>query len=462
MSAVAEAQGAAAAVAATTTPDGKSKGVRSTILPTTFSLSWSEWWARSSLSGQESERRILSKMSFFPEPSTTHRSAISIKPLSGKNRAINTFEVEPVDSMGKEKVLVMLHGYGAGLGLFFSNYERLGTAPGYKLFSLDLLGMGRSSRPHFHVRSKAPVEERVHQAEAFFLDALEEWRERQGIEKFTLCAHSLGGYLATVYAMEHPERVEQLILVSPVGVPENPNLPQDSEPETNVEEEILQPQTETTGRVTPGTSTPETLSSGASTPVSGSSTPTSKVDPQSANHRIREALKNKPQVQGGNIRRRRLGSVITYLWEKNVTPFGIVRAAGPFGPMLVTQYTARRFAAMNDEDKKTLHDYLYCITTEKGSGEFALSHLLAPGAYARIPLIRRIDKLKVPTTFIYGDRDWMDSAGGQLAVDEMRRNKVPCDLKVISSAGHHVYLDNPSGFDEYVLKVLEGQAGATS
>ncbi len=47
-------------------------------------------------------------------------------------------------------------------------------------------------------------------------------------------------------------------------------------------------------------------------------------------------------------------------------------------------------------------DYFYSITAAPGSGEFALRHLLAPGAWAHAPLEEQLSALKVPITFIYG------------------------------------------------------------
>ena len=63
--------------------------------------------------------------------------------LSGKNRAMNEYSVERVGEDVKE-TLVMLHGYGAGLGFFYKNYEPLTRMPGWRLYSLDMLGMGNS------------------------------------------------------------------------------------------------------------------------------------------------------------------------------------------------------------------------------------------------------------------------------------------------------------------------------
>jgi hypothetical protein len=73
---------------------------------------------------------------------------------------------------------------------------------------------------------------------------------------------------------------------------------------------------------------------------------------------------------------------------------------GPFGPMFAGRYSLRRFAAQSDEDVRDLHGYIYNTSVLKGSGEFCISHILAPGAYARVPIVDRIGGLKVPVTFL--------------------------------------------------------------
>ena len=65
------------------------------------------------------------------------------------------------------------------------NFDGLSNVPGTRLYALDLLGMGNSSRPHFHIRAKDPIG-KIDEAEAFFIDALEEWRIAKKIEKMTL------------------------------------------------------------------------------------------------------------------------------------------------------------------------------------------------------------------------------------------------------------------------------------
>ena len=66
----------------------------------------------------------------------------------------------------------------------------MSSVPGTRIYALDLLGMGNSSRPNFKVRSKDAIG-RIDEAEAFFIDALEEWRKEKQIDKMILLVLSI-------------------------------------------------------------------------------------------------------------------------------------------------------------------------------------------------------------------------------------------------------------------------------
>lgn len=61
-----------------------------------------------------------------------------------------------------------------------------------------LLGFGRSSRPKFSSDAE--------KVEAQWVESVEEWRREVKLEQFILLGHSLGGYIATAYALKYPER----------------------------------------------------------------------------------------------------------------------------------------------------------------------------------------------------------------------------------------------------------------
>lgn len=374
--------------------------------------------------------------------------------LSGKNRLLNEYSVERVGEPAEE-TLVMLHGYGAGLGLFYQNFEPLTRVPGWRLYALDMLGMGNSSRPPFRIKAK-DTKEKIAEAESFFVDALEEWRKIRNIEKFTLLGHSLGGYLAVSYALKYPGHLNKLILASPVGIPEDPNAVRDELPE-------------------PGTST-----------LANEFTQSQESIVQHDSG----ADKTAAPKQAAKPPRRAIPGWVAWLWDTNsVSPFSLIRMGGPLGPRLVSGWTSRRFNHLPPAEAAALHVYAYNLFRQKGSGEFALTYILAPGAYARNPLINRIDQVGrgetaaagadgrpkreagFPVVLMYGDSDWMDVAGGfaseekikaraaralvEGTEEERRDENGSAKVIVVRKAGHHLYLDNPDEFNDYLAKELE-------
>jgi len=71
--------------------------------------------------------------------------------------------------------------------------------------------MGLSSRPKFTLNDTTQVVE-------FFIDSIEKWRVAAGLKRFHIMGHSLGGYLATHYALKYPENVLKVSLISPAGI----------------------------------------------------------------------------------------------------------------------------------------------------------------------------------------------------------------------------------------------------
>jgi cardiolipin-specific phospholipase/abhydrolase domain-containing protein 4 len=86
-----------------------------------------------------------------------------------------------------------------------------GTKTSRPEFPCTALHCTHTGRPAFPATDRASAED-------FFLESLHAWRAQQGLDKFILVGHSLGGYLAALYALRHPEHVQHLVLVGPAGI----------------------------------------------------------------------------------------------------------------------------------------------------------------------------------------------------------------------------------------------------
>ncbi|KAH7931302.1 alpha/beta-hydrolase [Leucogyrophana mollusca] len=403
-------------------------------IPVTFTASLRSWWASGEKQGAAAEERLLRRLPFFV-PEKMESAATSDSPVIARSERIdlstprhylNSLSIKSTSpSPTAPPPAVVLHGYGAGLGFFFRNFPALAKWAGHRgtdVYALDWLGMGRSARVPFSVKAKRDdIPGRVNEAESFFVDSLEEWRDKMGLDKMTLIGHSLGAYFSVAYALRHPTRVNKLILLSPAGVPQDPN-------------NLTMPSREVTDK------------GDASSTVSDSAAPASKGDVK----RIREEQKAQKKQESKTRR------LFTYLWEEGWSPFQVVRSSVFWGPMLVGKYSSRRFSGLTEDETRDMHDYILNITLAKGSGEYCISHILAPGAHARMPLVDRVDALKIPITFVYGDHDWMDPEGGSKSVDKLRKaGNEQGRMYVIPHAGHHVYLDNPKAVNDLLVKELD-------
>ena len=371
------------------------------------------------------ERKLLSKLAFFQQHTPTAAKSSDQSQESSKNetvkselnlagkvfakidevrlsgptgRYINTFMMDndgdsrPLNELSpqerdRKKVLVLCHGFGAGIGLWFRNFPGLSTVAGLRVYAVDWLGMGRSSRTPLPEKHE-DVDRDVDNVESYFCDSLDEWRAKVGIETpMYLLGHSFGGYINTAYALKYPQHVQKLILASPVGVPEE---------RSDVEESM------------------------------------SKM----------------------SFAQRKLIGLFRDMWENGHTPQSFVRSSGRFGQYLLRQYALKRFPTVQGQDNDDMFDYILAISCMDGSGEFSINRILKPGAWARRPLGRKLHQLTMPTMFIYGQHDWMDSTvPRQLYVD----NKLPegSTVYTLENAGHQLFIDNPEGFNKAVLDFID-------
>lgn len=436
---------------------------------------WNQAW-RTEYSDTNVESRLLSFLPFFPKGDLT-RTAKLIDTDVGNGNYIHEFCIENNQETNETgaglpdqvKDIVLIHGYAASLGLFFDNFDRLSSIPGVRVHAIDMLGFGLSSRPKYPKYKNDSVAD-IYQNEDWFLDSIEEWRKRRGIEKFVLIGHSFGGYLSCAYAMKYNKRlidegkqsmIQKLVLLSPVGVERNSksllkeeNMPaaQVSASERRAENEA-EPEVQISREVT---SNQEDIVAGTSGTRSRSSETLkdeTRLDKNSTSN------ENRPKTWRDKL--------VPWLWEKHASPFSIVRNVGPMRSKFISNWTTHRFSHIyytNPEKFQSIHDYFYRIFNGAGSGEYAITRILSFGALARLPLLDRCpDKfvnMNLPTLWLYGDKDWMSRDAGQemtKEINDLCKSEGKLDLAqfgVVTNAGHHLYLDNPQEFGDKLLDFL--------
>jgi pimeloyl-ACP methyl ester carboxylesterase len=113
--------------------------------------------------------------------------------------------------VGDGMPVLMLHGWGAHLGLMWPLAERLAPL-GYRIHLPDLPGFGQSEPP--------PTGWSVHEYVGFVVA----YMDHHALNAVHLVGHSFGGRLGLVLGAEHPERVSKMALIDSAGVRSKPSL----------------------------------------------------------------------------------------------------------------------------------------------------------------------------------------------------------------------------------------------
>ncbi len=103
-------------------------------------------------------------------------------------------------------LVVCVHGLTTPSYAFEAVAEKL-VAAGKRVLVYDHYGRGYSDRP------------KATQDRAFFVSHLAELLDKLGVtEAFDLVGYSMGGWVVTAFAADHPERIKKLVLVTPAGM----------------------------------------------------------------------------------------------------------------------------------------------------------------------------------------------------------------------------------------------------
>jgi pimeloyl-ACP methyl ester carboxylesterase len=113
-------------------------------------------------------------------------------------------DVKPENYNGKN--IVLLHGKNFN-GAYWQETISALAQKGYRVVVPDQVGFGKSTKPEHYQYS-------FHQLATNTKNLL----DKLGLKKVSVLGHSMGGMLATRFALIFPETTEKLVLVNPIGL----------------------------------------------------------------------------------------------------------------------------------------------------------------------------------------------------------------------------------------------------
>lgn len=116
---------------------------------------------------------------------------------------VKDYEIAFIDEGDSENVLIFIHGLGSYLKAWERNVPELKKH--YRCIALDLPGYGKSSK-------------QIHSGKvSFYTEIISDFIKALRLKNVTLVGHSMGGQIATTFALDYPQQISNLILVAPAG-----------------------------------------------------------------------------------------------------------------------------------------------------------------------------------------------------------------------------------------------------
>ncbi len=111
---------------------------------------------------------------------------------------------------GEGLPLILVHGTGGHAETYMRNFGELGKH--FRVYSLDMIGHGFTDKPD--IDYTLPV----------YSQHLLDFMNAAGIEKAHIQGESLGAWIVAWFALEHPERVDKLVLNTAGGFRSSPEV----------------------------------------------------------------------------------------------------------------------------------------------------------------------------------------------------------------------------------------------
>lgn len=162
------------------------------------------------------QHNLLRTLPFYPLQDSKGRLSKVISTSVGDGNFINEFVIYGPNLTSTPNHLVIVHGYGAGLGFFLHNLDAASSLDNWIVHAVDLLGYGCSLRPPFI--SDYNNKDRVL---AWFHDSFDKWLTAREIprDRTMVMAHSMGAYLMATFGIDRdPNFCKKIIMVSPGAV----------------------------------------------------------------------------------------------------------------------------------------------------------------------------------------------------------------------------------------------------
>ncbi|MDQ6469533.1 alpha/beta hydrolase [Flavobacterium sp. LHD-80] len=126
--------------------------------------------------------------------------------LSNQRQYMQMFYMDITPDNYNHKNVVLLHGKNFN-GAYWETTIKALTTAGFRVIVPDQIGFGKSSKPDNFQYTFQQLAENTKK----LLDHL-------GIGKATILGHSMGGMLATRFALMYPEMTDKLVLENPIGL----------------------------------------------------------------------------------------------------------------------------------------------------------------------------------------------------------------------------------------------------